>query len=117
MQALAQDAFPKPQTVTLCRCFLLRKKQHAHGKRLLRRQGNRSPFEEKRARNCGQNTDAVAALVIGGYRAAVRQTSQRSQCEPQNVVIRRAVQRRNESNAARLMVKAGAKKGPAGGAN
>jgi hypothetical protein len=91
--------------------------KHAHGKRLLSRQRNRSLFEEKSARNCGEYPDAVAAFAIRSYRTAMRQAAQRRQCETQDVMIGRAVQRRNKSDAARLMIKAGAKKVSTEGAN
>src|SRR5271165_6483445 len=117
LQALAGDALLESLTVMGSGCFVRKQKQHANCQSLLSRQRDRSLLEEKRARNCSQYADAVAAFVIRGYRAAVRQASQSCQCQPQDIVIRRAVQRRNESDAARLMVKAGAKKGLAGGAN
>ena len=47
----------------------------------------------------------------------MREPSQRSQCETQDVMIGRAVQRRNKSDSTRLMIKAGAKKGLDRGAN
>ena len=91
--------------------FVLRQKQHSDGKRPLRRQINSGLFEEKCARNRGQNADAVAALAIGSYRAAMRQPPQRSQCKTQNVVIGRAVQGRNKSDSARLMIETGVYEG------
>src|SRR5271165_2580692 len=117
LQTLAGDALLEPLTVTGGGRFILRQEQHAHGKWLLRRQRDRSLSEEKRARNCGEYANAVTAPAIRGYRAAVGQTPQRTQCQPQDVMIGRAVQRRNESNAARFVIKAGAKKVPAGRAN
>src|ERR1019366_3262700 len=115
LQPLGGDALLEAQSVAAGYSFQ-RQKQHSHGERPFWRQPDGSLAEQESARNCRQDTDAVATFAVGGDRAAVSQASQRSEGQPQNVVTGRAVQGRNKSDSARLMIEAGIEKGSASGA-
>ena len=116
LQALVGDALLEAQRVAAGYSFQ-RQEQHAHGERPFRRQHDGSLAEQEIARHRGQDTDAVAAFAIGGNRATVGQAGQRSEGQPQNVMAGSAVQGRNESDAAGIMIKAGIKKTLAPGAH
>jgi hypothetical protein len=116
LQALGRDAFLEAQCVAAGYSFQ-RQEQHAHGERPLRWQRDGSLAEQEIARHCGQDTDAVAAFAIGGDRATVGQACQRSEGQPQNVMAGSAVQGRNESDSAGIMIKAGIEKILASGAH
>ena len=115
-QPLGGDALLEAQSVA-AGYSLQRQEQHSHGERLFRRQRNGSLIEQESARNRSQDTDAIATLAIGGDCAPVSQASQRSKCQPQDVMTGCAAQGRNKSDSARLMIKAGIEKGSASGAN
>ncbi len=97
--------------------FIPRQEEHSHTERLIDRQRDARLAEQKATRNGSQDADAIAALAIGGDGAAVSQTSQRRERQPQDVVIGRAAQSRNKSDSARLMVKARIYESSAPGAN
>ncbi len=116
LQPLGGDALLEAHSVAAGYSFQ-RQEQHSHGERPFWRQCDGSLAEQEGTRNCGQDTDAVAAFAIGGDCATMSQASQRSEGQPQNFVTGRAVQGRNKSDSARLMIEAGIEKGSASGAN
>jgi len=115
-QALGGDALLEAQSVAAGYAFQ-RQEQHSHGERPFRRQCDGGLIEQESARNGGQDTDAIAAFAIGGNGATVGEASQRSEGQPQNVVIGSAVQGRNKAYAARVMIKTGIEESLAPGAN
>jgi hypothetical protein len=59
------------------------------------------------ARNGGLNADAVAAFAVSRNSAAMREAAERCESQPEDFVLRAAMQGRNEPDPAGFVVKAG----------
>ena len=106
LESLGIDASLEALRVALGLVFVLRQEEHADGKGLFGPQNKAGLAEQIVARNGGLHTHAVAALSVGGNGAAVREAPQSGQGKTKDFMVGAAVQGRNESDAAGIMIEA-----------
>jgi hypothetical protein len=83
-----------------------RKEADADGESAIALERDSGGAQQKIARHLGHDADAVAALAIGGHRAAMREAAQRSQRMAEDLVRRLIGDTRDKAHAAGIMVEA-----------
>ena len=83
-----------------------RKEADAYGESAIALERDSSGAQQKIARHLGHDADAVAALAIGGYCAAMREAAQRSQRMAEDLVRRFIGDTRDKADTAGIMVEA-----------
>src|SRR6516162_311503 len=108
LEAACRHARLEALPVTLGMLLVPRQEQHTESQRLFGAQRDPGLAEKKIARYGSLHAYTVAALAVGSNRAAMREAAQSRQRKAQNFVVRLAVQGRNKTHPAGIVVKAGA---------
>jgi hypothetical protein len=87
--------------------FILGEEEHAHSQRLLGAQKQCGLGQKKITWDSSLNADTIAALAVGGDRAAMGEATERRQRKAKNFMFGAAVQGRNKANAAGVVIEAG----------